>query len=62
MEPNEIKDWLEARRMSVRDLSMRLGVSAALVYAWMQGTRRVPRWLQLALRAIEQEPRNGKDS
>jgi hypothetical protein len=53
MEPNELKNWLALYDMRPKDLGAILGISAAQVYAWLNGSRRIPLWFSLIVELYE---------
>jgi DNA-binding transcriptional regulator YdaS (Cro superfamily) len=61
MQPNEVKEWLQKRKMYPSALATQLGISRSLVYMWIYGDRKIPAWLPLALAQIEQASKSGPE-
>lgn len=50
MDGKQLEKIMKEQKISVKDLVSKLGISSALIYKWIDGTRVIPRWLPLALR------------
>jgi len=55
MNPHELKKWREANGYSQARLAKALGVAVMSVSRWETGTRSIPSFLHLALRALKME-------
>lgn len=53
MEPNEIRAWRKARRLTLREMASRLGVALTTVAAWESGRQKPAPYLPMALRALK---------
>lgn len=49
MNPDELKQWLQANDVRHRELAASLGVSRSLVSLWVGGRREIPAWLDIVL-------------
>lgn len=55
MTPDALKRWREKNTYSQSQLASALGVATMTVSRWERGSREVPSFLSLALRALELE-------
>lgn len=55
MNPSELVKWRKKNGYSQIKLGKALGVSTIAVYRWEKGMRRVPAFLHLALKYLEQK-------
>ena len=53
MDAIQLKSWRENRKVSRTQLSDFLGVSQKTIEAWEYGYNPIPKWLSLALAAID---------
>lgn len=57
MEANELKIWRENIGLTQEQLAKELKVASNTVSRWELGTRKIPEFLELALKTIEREVR-----
>lgn len=55
MKSNELKKWRSSNKYSQSQLARVLGVDVMTISRWERGTRKIPSFLDLALRALELE-------
>lgn len=55
MTANELRDWRQANKLTQAGLADRLEVSTRMIIYWEQGAYPVPRYIELACKAIENE-------
>lgn len=53
MNYEEIDRFTKRNKCTKKELSITLGISESWIYAWINGTREVPKWLKFALVGIE---------
>jgi transcriptional regulator with XRE-family HTH domain len=56
MTPAELVDWRTARGLTLDELAAQLDVSRMTIWKWEHGRHPIPRLLDLALQALEQQP------
>lgn len=57
----QLQNWRESHGLSREELARELKTSYPTVYRWEEGQRKIPPYLELALRTIETDLRD-KDS
>ena len=55
MKQKELKQWRSSNKYSQSQLASVLGVDVMTISRWERGTRKIPSFLALALRALELE-------
>lgn len=55
MEPAELIQWRQSRRLTLEELGRALGVTKGCLSRWESGERKIPPFLHLALRCLELE-------
>ena len=55
MTPEDLKQWRELNGYTQQELATALGIYQVSVARWETGVRKIPSFLHLALRCLEQE-------
>jgi transcriptional regulator with XRE-family HTH domain len=53
MQPEQLKEWRARLGLTQVEAAGALRVSAGALTKWEQGRRRVPAWLEVAMRGVE---------
>ncbi len=55
MEKNELKSWRENLGLTQDELAKKLKVASNTISRWELGERKIPEYLELALKTVERE-------